>query len=224
MSETERDATAVREYERTLAEVAEHQVIDAAEDVITRAWIAELDQMRRERLRLAMAARPATSCTRLRAAAIRASSPARLVDTPAETRESLDHARALLTSVDTALEAVCAEEPMSIGANISVITAGAVLAFATRVHAAGVSIQAVGVVLMLAGIVSFALRIGAVAKQRELTMQQAYVPPEKVLVRPVGAHQQPYGPVGHTGTTADPLPREDSPFPAADEYGYGNQW
>jgi hypothetical protein len=113
---------------------------------------------------------------------------------------------------------------MSIGANISIITAGAVLAFATHVHATGLSIQAVGVVLMLVGIISLALRIGALAKQRQLTMQQAYVPNETVLVRPAGTHQQPYGPAGRTGTTADPLPREDSPYPAAGEYGYDDRW
>ena len=113
---------------------------------------------------------------------------------------------------------------MSIGANISVITAGAVLAFATRVHAAGVSIQAVGVVLMLVGIVSLALRIGAVAKQRELTMRQATVPAERVLVRPAGSHKQPYGPVRRTGTTADPLPYEDGQRVTHDEYGYETRW
>jgi hypothetical protein len=116
------------------------------------------------------------------------------------------------------------EEQMSIGANIAVITAGAVLTFATRVHASGVSIQAVGVVLMLVGIVSLSLRISALAKQRELTAAQADVPRETVLVRPTGSHERPYGPAGRTGTTADPLPREDSPYPSADEYGYGERW
>lgn len=113
---------------------------------------------------------------------------------------------------------------MSIGANISVITIGAVLAFAMRVHSAGFSIQAVGAVLMIVGLIALALRISALAKQRELTMQQAYVPQETVLVRPAGAHERPYGPVGRTGTTADPLPREDSPYPANDEYGFGERY
>ena len=106
---------------------------------------------------------------------------------------------------------------MSIGANISVITAGAVLAFAMRVHAAGVSLQAVGVVLMLVGIVSLGLRIGALAKQRELTMRQAAVPTGRVLVRPAGVHERPYGPAGYTGTTADPLPYGGTPYPVEDE-------
>jgi hypothetical protein len=109
---------------------------------------------------------------------------------------------------------------MSIGANISVIAAGAILAFAMRVHAAGFSIQAVGVVLMIVGIVALVLRITALAKQRDLTMEQAYAPQETVLVRPAGSHERPYGPAGRTGTTADPLPREDSQYPASDEYGY----
>jgi hypothetical protein len=49
---------------------------------------------------------------------------------------------------------------MPIGANISVITVGAVLAFATRVHDGGVvSLRAVGGVLMLVGLASLVLKI-----------------------------------------------------------------
>lgn len=112
---------------------------------------------------------------------------------------------------------------MPIGANISVITAGAILAFATHVHTPGISIQAVGLVLMLVGVIGLALRISALAKQRELTAAQAYPPRETVLVRPVGAHGRPRGVPGRTGTTADPLPPEDSPYPVVDEYGYGDR-
>jgi hypothetical protein len=41
-------AEAVRAYQRLLGEVAEDQVVAAAEDVITDVWIAELEQGRRE--------------------------------------------------------------------------------------------------------------------------------------------------------------------------------
>lgn len=62
---------------------------------------------------------------------------------------------------------------MSVGANISVVTPGAVLTFATHVHAAG------------------------------LTMKQTYVPSETDRARPAGAHEQPYGSAGRTGRRKD---------------------
>ncbi|HET9172371.1 MAG TPA: hypothetical protein VFN97_23290 [Actinospica sp.] len=115
MSEIEREPTAVREYQRTLTEVAEHQAVDEAEDVLTRAWIAELDQMRHEGLRLAMAVRIADRLAREEVRrAQRDGSPAelvrahaRLVATTAEIREGLGQATALLSSVDAALASVC---------------------------------------------------------------------------------------------------------------------
>jgi len=87
---------------------------------------------------------------------------------------------------------------MSIGANTSVITAGAVLTFATRFHLDGVNVSAVGMVLMLVGLAGLILQITALRRQRELTALQASAP-NAVLVRP--------GPRDYySGTTADPLP------------------
>lgn len=109
---------------------------------------------------------------------------------------------------------------MSIGANISVITAGAVLTFAVRAHTSGFSVQAVGAVLMAVGAVSLALQIRALARQRELTAAQAEQPPDAVLVRPSGRLQTSYGP---QHATAMPLTAGRSPYRNADEYP-GNEW
>ena len=115
MSEIERDPVAVRVYERTLTEVAERQVIAEAEDALTRAWVGELETMRREGLRLAMTVRVATSLARLhlreaeaggRASEL-ARAHARLVATEADAAQGIGHARTLLDSVDAELEAVC---------------------------------------------------------------------------------------------------------------------
>ncbi len=116
MSEIGRDsAAAIREYERTLSEVAERQVIDEAEDAIARAWIAELDQVRRDGLRLVMAVRVAEHLARERLheaelggrPADVARAHARFAAAEAEKAGSVQHAHALLTSVDDEIEAVC---------------------------------------------------------------------------------------------------------------------
>jgi hypothetical protein len=75
---------------------------------------------------------------------------------------------------------------MSVGANIAVVAAGAILAFAVRVQLAGVSVQAVGGVLMAVGVIGLVLRVRALMRQRELTAAQARSAPEAVLVRPGG--------------------------------------
>lgn len=87
---------------------------------------------------------------------------------------------------------------MSIGANTSVITAGAVLTFATRFHLDGVNVSAVGMVLMLVGLAGLILQLTALRRQRQLTALQA-ASPNGVLVRP-GVRDY------YSGTTADPLP------------------
>lgn len=87
---------------------------------------------------------------------------------------------------------------MSIGANTSVITAGAVLTFATRFHLDGVNISAVGMVLMLVGLAGLVLQLTALRRQRQLTARQAAAA-NAVLVRPVARDY-------YAGTTADPLP------------------
>jgi hypothetical protein len=107
MPETERDPAAVREYERALAEVAEHRVLDEAEDVIARAWIAELDAMRHAGLRLAMVTRVAERVARESLHQAQRHGPpaelprahARFAATEVRTAERLGHANALLTSV-----------------------------------------------------------------------------------------------------------------------------
>jgi hypothetical protein len=47
MAGTERRTDAVRFYRRTLGEVAAHQVVAAAEDIVGDKWIDELEQTRR---------------------------------------------------------------------------------------------------------------------------------------------------------------------------------
>jgi hypothetical protein len=112
---------------------------------------------------------------------------------------------------------------MSIGANVSVITAGAVLAFATRIHSTGISVQALGGVLMVVGAASLVLQLSSLAKQRRLTASQAEaMPASAVAVRPPGAAGLPYAPNPYTGTTADPLPAYDSVYQSADYTG--NEW
>ena len=74
---------------------------------------------------------------------------------------------------------------MPIGANISVIAVGAILAFATHVRTAALSITAVGAVLMAVGAAGLALRVAAILRQRTLTAAEA-VQPTEVLVRGAG--------------------------------------
>jgi hypothetical protein len=109
---------------------------------------------------------------------------------------------------------------MSIGANISVVTAGAILAFAVRLRTEAVSVTAVGAVLMAVGAVGLILQIRALARQRELTTVEAQAPPEGVLVRPYGSPRPPYGPAN---TTQAPLAPGDGPYRYPDEYT-GNEW
>jgi hypothetical protein len=115
MSEIERDPAAVREYDRTVREVAGHRAVDEAEDAVARSWIAELDEMRREALRLAMTVRMAERLAlgSLREAQARgrmrelAMAHARFARTESAKDVGLEHAYSLLTSVDVELEAVC---------------------------------------------------------------------------------------------------------------------
>jgi hypothetical protein len=108
---------------------------------------------------------------------------------------------------------------MSVGANISVITAGAILAFAVRLHTSGVSVQAVGGVLMLVGLISLVLQLVSLHRQRELTATQAAASPGAVLVRPPN-HGQPHDP--YHETTATPLRPGEELTP--EQLDYGNEW
>jgi hypothetical protein len=114
---------------------------------------------------------------------------------------------------------------MSIGANISVITAGAILAFATHISSSQVSVEAVGGVLMAVGAVALVLQLDSVAKQRRLTAEQAEVPGEAVVVRSPGGYGQSVHlpPDAYAGTTAEPLRPGESPYRSVDEYT-GDEW
>ena len=72
---------------------------------------------------------------------------------------------------------------MTIGANITIVAAGAILAFATHVHIAGFSLVAVGAILMAVGTVSLAMQLAALARQRQLTVDEAVID-HPILVRP----------------------------------------
>lgn len=72
---------------------------------------------------------------------------------------------------------------MSIGGNIAVVAVGAILTFATHVRTAGFSVVAVGTILMVVGAVSLVMQLVALARQRQLTVDQAVVS-RPVVVRP----------------------------------------
>lgn len=55
---------------------------------------------------------------------------------------------------------------MFIGANVSIIAVGAILAFATRFPDRGFSVPAVGAVLMVIGVVSLVMQLAALARRR----------------------------------------------------------
>lgn len=73
---------------------------------------------------------------------------------------------------------------MPIGANISVIAVGAILAFATHVHTPHVSVAAVGGVLMAVGAFGLWLRLASTMRQRALTAAGAVPAATEVLVHP----------------------------------------
>jgi hypothetical protein len=113
---------------------------------------------------------------------------------------------------------------MSIGANISVISLGAIMAFATRIHSSEISVQAVGAVLMVVGAISLVLQLDALAKRRRLTAAQAEVPGPAVAVRTRGRRGRTIRvPDPYTGTIAEPLRPGESPYRSPGEYT-GNEW
>lgn len=77
---------------------------------------------------------------------------------------------------------------MSIGASITVIAVGAILAFATHVHSSGFSVIAMGGVLMVVGLVALGLQIAALHRQRQLTAAEVQTPERAVIVRPPSEH------------------------------------
>lgn len=109
------DAEAVRVYQRTLDEVAENQVVASAEDILTDAWIGELEQVRgetmagadmlrdedesaRELVRRAQEGADATELARAQA---------RLSEVAAMREADIEAARLLVDAVDAELEHVC---------------------------------------------------------------------------------------------------------------------
>lgn len=103
------------EYLRTLRTVHAHQAIFEAEDIVTRAWLIELDAARCDALELVRALRMADAVSKreLRAA-LRGNDPVVLAEAQQEveqTRRELDDgvsaAQALLTRVDQQIERAC---------------------------------------------------------------------------------------------------------------------
>lgn len=103
------------EYVRTLSVVNAHCAIFEAEDIVTRAWLAELDVARREALDLVKALRVAEAVsTNDLQAALRRNDPVELAEAQQEMEESrreLDDgmvaAQALLSRVDEQIERAC---------------------------------------------------------------------------------------------------------------------
>lgn len=115
MADTDPRSAAVRVYRRTLGEVAKSQVVAVAEDILSDAWIAELEQARRDaeaggdavlsaeyaardRVRLAQQGSDLKELARAQARLARA-----------ETRRAaeLHKMRMLMETVDDELEHVC---------------------------------------------------------------------------------------------------------------------
>lgn len=114
MSEIERDPQAVRTYERMRDAVAERRVVDEAEKVLGRAWLDELEDIRKAALGVVAAIRLATNIalSQLRRAqgegrlAEMARAQARLAALESKQGIGLDEAHAVLDWVDTELEKV----------------------------------------------------------------------------------------------------------------------
>lgn len=70
---------------------------------------------------------------------------------------------------------------MSIGGSVSIVSVGAILALALHVSTPGFSWPAVGLILMAVGVASLVLQLSALARQRELVVEQAA---RTVVVRP----------------------------------------
>lgn len=105
------------EYLRTLRTVHAHQAIFEAEDIVTRAWLAELDAARCNALDLVRALRMADAVSKreLRAA-LRGADPAQLAEaqqgaeeTGRELEDGVSAAQALLARVDEQIARACRE-------------------------------------------------------------------------------------------------------------------
>jgi hypothetical protein len=109
------ETEAVRLYRRMLGEVAERQVVAAAEDVLAATWIAELEQARRDALAEGDAVLSEQYAARERVhEAQRAADPRELARAQAQLSEvetlrtsELHKVRLLVEAVDAELEYAC---------------------------------------------------------------------------------------------------------------------
>jgi hypothetical protein len=115
MTGMEHKAEAARVYRRVLHEVGASQAVAAAEDIITDAWIAELDSVRRDVVHSADRVRGADRVAReVMGRAQRERDPAgiahaqlRFAESSLTSKCELDLLHVLLDSVDAAIEQAC---------------------------------------------------------------------------------------------------------------------
>jgi hypothetical protein len=115
MAHMDPETEAVRVYRRTLDEVVATQAVAAAEDVLTDAWVAELEQTRRDAVADGDRALSAQSAARERVhKAEQAADPAELALAQAQLLQcesaqttELEKVRVLVEAVDAELEHAC---------------------------------------------------------------------------------------------------------------------
>jgi hypothetical protein len=115
MSDTGHETEAVRVYRRVLEEVAAHEVVAEAEDVVTDAWIEEIERARHGVIECTEPVRRADRAPRERLLRARergdrdavARAQARLSEVVDEQNANLDRIRLVLEGLDEALERTC---------------------------------------------------------------------------------------------------------------------
>jgi hypothetical protein len=115
MTKPEHDSEAVRAYRRTLGEVAETRVVATAEDILTDAWIDELERFRTVILGVADSARRADRAAREEVHEAQthgtpeeiARAHRHLASVAAERSIDFEEARRLLDALDEELEVTC---------------------------------------------------------------------------------------------------------------------
>lgn len=115
MANKDHRAEAERAYQRTLGEVSENQVVAEAEDILTEAWIGELEQVRSETLACTDTLHEADESARelVRRAQESgdrvelAEAQAKLAEVAAMREADIEVAGLLVEAVDAELEHVC---------------------------------------------------------------------------------------------------------------------
>lgn len=115
MANNDHRAEAERAYRRTLSEVADNQVVAAAEDILTDAWIGELEQVRSETLACTDTLHEADESAREQVRRAQqsgdpvelAEAQSRLEEVAAMREADVEVARLLVEAVDAELEHVC---------------------------------------------------------------------------------------------------------------------